>query len=298
MIMNNKLQRILRNGPLWLFISAIMFAVMAVLVRLAGLAGIPGSESTVVRFMFALLVVALYRAVGLGRIEIHRPLLWTARGVVGGTAILFYFLSLAAAKGPEATPLTNSVFFGNSYFVYAPIFAAILLRERLCLPTALMIIIAFTGLYLISQVETRGISTADIYGLLAGILGGLGLVIVRELRKDSTTTSIFLSLAIFGLLAGLVTMPFERIVLPSTEGWLLLILIGISSTVGQLAFTYAMRFTRTGEAGIIQLSTVVYSSLAGVLWFGDPFNARILIGAVLVLGSAAYITLAYETCDQ
>lgn len=288
---------ILRNGPFWLTFSAIMFAVMAVLVRLAGRAGIPGSESTVIRFTFALLVVALYRVFGIGRIEARRPFLWIARGAVGGAAILFYFLSLAAAKGPNAGSLTNSVFLGNSYFIYAPIFAAIFLKERLCLKTIIMVLVAFVGLYLISQVDTRGISMADVFGLISGILAGLGLVIVRELRKDTTTTSIFFSLAIFGLLAGLVALPFEKAVWPDAYGWLLLLLIGVSSTIGQLTLTYAMRFTRTGEAGIIQLSTVIYSSAAGVLWLGDPFSTRILVGAILVFVSATYISFNHQTCE-
>jgi len=274
-----------------------MFAVMAVLVRLAGRAGIPGSESTVIRFTFALLVVALYRVFGIGRIEVRRPSLWIARGGVGGAAILFYFLSLAAAKGPNAGSLTNSVFLGNSYFIYAPIFAAILLKERICLKTIIMVLVAFAGLYLISQVDTRGISMADVFGLISGILAGLGLVIVRELRKDTTTTSIFFSLAIFGLLAGLVALPFEKAVWPDAYGWLLLLLIGVSSTIGQLTLTYAMRFTRTGEAGIIQLSTVIYSSAAGVLWLGDPFSTRILIGAILVFVSATYISFNHQACE-
>lgn len=287
--------RLLRNGHLWLTFSAIMFAVMAVFVRMAGEHGIPGSESTVVRFLFSLLIVAVYQITGIGEIRVRRTALWAARGIIGGAAILFYFLSLAAAKGPGATPLTNSVFLGNSYFIYAPIFAALLLKERLCLGTMLMVLVALVGLYLIAQV--RGLVAADVYGLLAGILGGLGLVAVRELRKDLNAPTIFLSLGIFGLLAGLIMLPLERAVWPNGIGWALLILIGVSSTIGQLAMTHAMRFTRAGEAGIIQMSTVVYSSVAGILWFGDPFNMRILLGAVLVFVSAVYISLVHGACE-
>ena len=44
----------IRNGPLWLTVSAMLFSVMAILVRVAGQHGIPGSESTLIRFLIGL----------------------------------------------------------------------------------------------------------------------------------------------------------------------------------------------------------------------------------------------------
>lgn len=81
-------------------------------------------------------------------------------------------------------------------------------------------------------------------------------------------------------------------------GWVILVVMGISSTVGQLLMTYALKYTPAGEAGIIQMTTVIYSSLAGILWFGDPFNARILTGALIVLAAAGYISFQTPaTCE-
>lgn len=93
-------------------------------------------------------------------------------------------------------------------------------------------------------------------------------------------------------------MALEKPIWPNAMGWAILVLMGITSTIGQLLMTYALKFTPAGEAGIIQMTTVIYSSLAGVLWFGDPFNARIAIGALIVLASAAYISLrTQDVCE-
>lgn len=288
------LGRLRTNGPFWLTVSAISFAVMAVSVRMAGLRGIPGSETTFVRFMFGLAVVFLIYRSGRVPLLVHRPWLLAGRGFFGGIAILFYFLALAAAEGEGRTTLTNAVFLGNSYFIYIPVFGAIFIHERLRTSTVLMVLVALLGLYLVARPELRGLRTGDIYGFLAGLSGGLALVIVRELRQNESAVTIFLSLCLFGGLAGLVTMLAQDPCWPDAVGWLILLVMGITSTVGQLAMTYAMRWSGAGQAGIIQMTTVVYSSAAGILFFGDPFGARILLGGILVLGAGAYISIAYS----
>ena len=289
---------LIRNGPLWLTASALCFAVMAVAVRIAGGHGIPGSETTLIRFLFGIGTVGILHASGAAKVIIRRIPLLSARGILGGIAILLYFMSLSAAKGPGATPLTNSVFLGNSYFIYVPIFGALLIGERLCLSTAIAVISALAGLFLVAQPDFAHIRAGDTYGFSAGIVSALAIVIIRELRKTEPAVAIFLSLCVFGSLVALIGMALEKAVWPTSMGWIILIVMGISAAIGQLLMTYALKFTRASEAGIIQMTTVIYSSLAGVLWFGDPFNARILVGALIVLSAAAYISLkTEEACE-
>jgi drug/metabolite transporter (DMT)-like permease len=288
------------RGPFLLAISAVIFGAMAVAVRISGREGIPGSETAVVRFVFGLVTVLALGLTGKASLKLNRIPLLVARGVIGGAAILFYFLSLAAAKGPDAIPLTNSAFLGNSYFVYAPLFGALLIRERMCIGTVLMVIVALVGLYFIADPDFGNLRAGNVYGFLSGLLGGLALVTVRELRRTESAASIFLSLCVFGALAGLVAMLAEKPVWPDSFGWALLIGIGVTSTIGQLLMTYAMRFTRAAEAGVIQMSAVIYASAAGVIWFDDPLNVRVIVGALLVIASATYISLVqaqFVQCD-
>ena len=279
------------NGPLWLTVSAMLFAVMAVFVRMAGKLDIPGSETTLVRFVFGLVAIAALHYSGAMRVRLGRIPLLASRGIVGGIAIVLYFLSLSAAKGPGATSLTNGAFLGNSYFIYTPIFGALLIKERLRVSTVFMVFLALLGLYLIVQPDYSHIRAGDVYGFLAGITSAVAIVIIRELRKTEPAISIFLSVCVFGAVVALLTMAVEKPVWPSTAGWWILAAMGISGAVGQLVMTYALRFTRAGEAGVIQMTTVVYSSAAGILWLGDPFNWQILLGALLVLASGACVSV-------
>lgn len=264
---------------------------MALTVRLAGMRGITGSETTLARFLFGLLTVAILHYSGVAKVRLRRVPLLATRGITGGIAILLYFAAISAVRGPGSTPLTNAVFLGNSYFVYIPLLGALLIHERLRISTVAMVIIALGGLYLVVGPDLHRIRMGDVYGLSAGIMSAVAMVVIRELRKTEPWISVFFSLCIFGTLVALGGMALEGGVWPDDVGWLLLLVMGISSAAGQLLMTYALKYTGAGEAGVIQMTTVIYSALAGVLWFGDLFNFRILMGAGLVMAGAAYISM-------
>jgi drug/metabolite transporter (DMT)-like permease len=288
------------RGIAWLTASSIFFALMAICVRIAGKAGVPGSESTLIRFVFGLVVIGVMVASGRARLTIGRFPLLVARGVSGGLSILLYFLSISAANGPGAVPLTNSVFLSNSYFIYTPAVSALFIRERLRPGTISTSLVALAGLGLFIGPHLREFRAGDVYGFASGVASAASIVVLRELRKSEDPISIFFSLCVVGVIVSLPLMFIEGFVAPDLRTSIVLLLMVIAGTAGQLAFTYAMRFSHANEGSILELSTVIYSSGAGIMWLGDPFDLRIALGAALVLGSAAYVSL-YETihprCD-
>ncbi|MHB0913099.1 MAG: DMT family transporter [Armatimonadota bacterium] len=282
------------KGYLWLTVSAMLFAVMAVAVRLAGIRGIPGSETTLARFLISLMVVAAIHATGADRVRVMKPRLLVARGVTGGFAILLYYLSLSSVSGKNAVPLTNSVFLGNSYFLYTPIFGALLIRERVRTGTLAMVGLALVGLYLVADPNLRDLRLGNVYGFAAGVIAGFSMVLLRELRMSESALSAVFSLSFFGALFSGALLFSTAPVSPDSIGWLLLVVAGATGTAAQLMFSYAMRFAGASEGSLVEMSTIVYSSLVGVLFLGDPFTMRTAVGGLLVLAAAVYISLCSD----
>jgi len=154
-----------------------------------------------------------------------------------------------------------------------------------------MVFTGLIGMYLITNPHFGHLKIGDIYGFASGIVAALALVTVNELRKTDSAMAIFLALSVFGTLAGLLGMIVQHPVWPSSAGWLILTAMGITGAIGQILFTWALKFAPAGEASITQLSAIIYAAICGILWFGDPLTLRIACGAVLVLGSAAYISV-------
>ena len=279
------------KGPILLTITAICYSIMAIGVRIAGSHGIPVGEILVVRFGFGLAMVAAIHAFGVSKVRVNAPGLWIVRGITGGLAITLYYASLSAA-GAAGTTLTNSALLGNSAFIYTPLFGALLIKERLRLKTVLAVAVALLGLYLVVNPDFGQIRTGDLYGLFGGMVGGLTLIAVRELRKSSASSvSIFFSLCLVGMAIGLVMMMVQKPVAINRSTLLILGGVGLSGAMGQLVMSYAFRFIRAGEGSIIIITTVIYSATAGILWFDDPFNLRIIIGMVVVIGSVFFVSM-------
>lgn len=280
------------KGPIFLTVAAVCYSVMAIGVRIAGAHGIPAGEALVVRFVFGAAAVGVIHWSGVSRVRFAAPWLLVMRGITGGAAISLYFASLAAA-GAAGTTLTNSALLGNSSFIYAPVFGALLIKERLRLRTAAAVVAALVGLYLVVSPDFSQLRLGDLYGFGAGISAGFTIIVVRELRKyDTSAITVFLALAIAGIIIGSVMMLFQRPVPIDRRALMALAAVGLAGTAGQIVMTYAFRFVRAGEGSVIIMTTVIYSAVAGVLWFGDPLNAGIVAGMALVIASAFVVSMA------
>lgn len=273
--------------------SAVLFAGMAITVRMAREAGIPGAETTFIRFVSGTFILLGMQRMGIVRMLPRRLGMHVWRGVVGGFAILLYFLSLSSVSGAGKTSLTNSTLLANSYFVFAALFAGVLLRERLRAAVIGAIVLAFIGMVLVASPKLAGVSAGDAYAIAHGVVAGLALVIVRDLRRTESSAAVLLSLCVFGSIIAGIAMIWQPPVMPTPHAWVILAAMILTATSGQLLQAYAMRFMPAGEGGLLSISTVVYSTAAGILFFGDSFTWNIAVGAALVLGSAGY--LAFQT---
>lgn len=269
-------------------VSAVFFAAMAVFGRLAGYRHIPGSETAIARFVSGLAVVLVMHRAGVVRIQIRRPGWLLIRGLSGGLGNLFLFLALSSIA--DGTPITNAVLLGNSYFVFAPIFGLLLIKEKFRPSTVMAVLMALVGIYLVVDAHIGHVRMGDVIALIGGVTSGLAIVAVRELRKTESAASVFFALNVVGTIISIaVLLLLEKPVMPDAIGWLILAAVAISSTCAQYGQTYAFRFVRAGEGSVIAMTTIVYSSGFGVLVLGENFSWNFAVGAVLVFASAVFL---------
>jgi drug/metabolite transporter (DMT)-like permease len=284
-----------KKGRKWglasMIASSALLAAMAVFVRIGRDMGVPGCETTFVRFGAGCIFLLAMQRVGLVRMDARRLWAHSARGLSGGFAILLYFMSLSAVSGPGRTSLTNSVLLSNSFTIFAPIFAVFIIRERLKLSVAAAIAIAFAGMALVASPKLSGIRVGDAYAIGHGVFAGLSLVYVRDLRRTESSAGVLMSLCVFGALIAGIAMIWQHPVMPSPMAWVVLGAMAVTATAAQLLQAYAMRFLPTGEGALLSMTTVVYTTIAGALFFSDPLALNVLAGGALILGSAGYLAV-------
>jgi drug/metabolite transporter (DMT)-like permease len=272
-------------GPGAMLLSSLVFAGMGMLVKLAARDGVPAAESTFVRFAAGLLAVALLARGGVIRLQFHRRRLLLVRGFFGSVSAVFFFQSLAHTTLARATLLCYT------YVIFSALFSAIWLKERLGSGSLLALAVAIVGVSLITGARFGSINPGDMVALLSGLLGGIAITSIRELRKTESAYAIFAAFCAAGIATSLM-MGSGAWVMPRGGTLFALGGVAILATAGQLLMTAAYRHCSVALGGLLSLLTVVLAALAGFLIFAEAFTVRSLGGTALVLASAAYLTVA------
>lgn len=280
---------------LWMLFASFMFAIMGVCVKLAS-AEYSTSELVVYRGIVGILALGIaMRAHGVPfRTTMPYAHLW--RGVVGVVSLWLWFYSIG--KLPLATAMTLNYM--------APIWIAAWLfamgwwhaKNQVKWPLLLAVGMSFVGVTLLLQPAFQAnLLTPALIALSSSMLSAMAYLQVRKLGLAGEPESrVVFYFALMNLVAGVLGV----CLFPNSDGatwhpvhtWhggLLLLGIGICATVAQVSMTRAYRLGNTLVVANLQYTGIVFSSVWGVIVFGDVFgwHSWAGIGIILVSGVAA-----------
>ncbi len=269
------------KGPALFLISSVFFSIMGVFVKLAS----PyASANEIAFFRFAFGITAVLVMVKMGRVSLRseRRDLLVVRGIFGGFAIILFFAAIKTGT------LTNATVLHNMYPVFATVFAAAYLKERLKPAVLVPLAVAVTGVVTLTHPNFNIIRWGDLFAVVSAVLGGAAIVVIRELRKTESAWSVFFYLSVFGAaFSGLLAIPEL-----SSPGWLgivYILLVALFGTAGQLMATAAYGYCTASTGSVLSMSSVVFSAFFGMAFLGDRLTYTEASGAVMLLISSAYI---------
>ena len=148
-------------------------------------------------------------------------------------------------------------------------------------------IIAFIGAMFI--VRPTG-SFNQVLPALAGLFGGFGAgtayVFVRKLGKKGVQTPVIV--ACFSLFSCIVTLPFliTGYVPMSPKQWLILLMAGISASLGQFSITNAYKYAPAKEISVFDYTQVIFAAILGIIFFDEVPVALSILGYTIIIGVA------------
>lgn len=268
-------------GSLWMLIAALGFAIMGALVK-AGSVKFSSAELVFYRSLFGFLMIFTF--VRLKRLPIKTPHLskQLARALIGFIALLMFFYAISHL------PLATAITLNYTSPLFLAVFMPFMLHEQPKKILYLAIFISFIGITLLFKPSlAREDVFASVVGLCSGIGAGLAYLHVKQLgnlhEPDWRTVFYFTLTCTIG--AG-IWMLLDRI---STITWQdLPVLLGLaaSATLAQLALTRAYRTGKTLSVANLSYTTVVISSLFGILFWGEHLSITewLAIGLIIVGG--------------
>ena len=279
---------------LWMLFASFMFAIMGVCVKLASSRY---SISEIVMYRGLVGVTVMFCMIrfqgGNFRTSMPKEHLW--RGVIGVIALWLWFYAIAAL--PLATAVTLN--YMAPIWITLMLFCAAWLRTRSGLEWPLVgaITLSFTGVVLLLQpaFHAQQLGSA-IVALVSGMLAALAYLQVRrmglmgepEYRVVFYFSIINVAAGLLGHVAGAGVLDWSR----HDDAWdvALLLIIGLSATMAQMAMTRAYRLGNTLVVANLQYAGIVFSSIWGVLVFGDVFAWTSWLGIVLIVSSGIAAT--------
>jgi len=262
--------------------SALWFAVMALLVKLAGRT-LPALQIVFVRGCITLLLAAATlvraRASPFGT----RTGTMLLRGCFGSSALVCFYVAVVNMPLAEATVIHQT----------APLFTALLaawlLHEHLQANVVLAIGLCLCGVVLIARPGALfGDAAAEFpwgyafLSLLGAMLSALAYVTVRSLgRTENPLVVVFW----FPLVTVPATAPFAlpQWIWPDAPGWCELLGIGVTTQFAQVALTRGLAREPAGRATTVGYLQVAFAALFGALVFGDWPDGLALVGMVAIL---------------
>lgn len=272
--------------------SVILFTGMAACIKAAS-GHVPPGEAVFFRSFFAIPVILIWLlwthdlrdGLKTQNIKGH---LW--RGIVGTSAMILGFTSLAYLPLPEATAI------GFAAPIITVILAAIFLGEKIRIYRLAAVLTGLVGviIILLPRLSTDTITAIATLGALAALgsaaLRATALIFTRKLVVAEHTATIVFYFSAIAAFLGLLTLPFGWTIPPLRET-IYLISSGIFGGVAQILLTNSYRYAPAGVIAPFDYTSMILALIVGYALFDEIPTATVLAGAALVMAAGIFIIL-------
>lgn len=268
---------------LWMVVASLLFACMGVCVKLAAQTHSAVEIVFYRSFISLLLMFGLVRLRGVALATPHWR--WqVSRGLVGFLALFSYFYAITLL------PLATAVTLNYTSAIFLAVYLA-LAGWRLSSGIMAALALGLLGVVILLRPTLHAdLLFGGLVGLGSGMLAGMAYFSVRELgaRGEPETRTVFYFSLVSSVGAGFWLALSDLHPVDWHSGGLLM---GVAAfaTAAQLAMTRAYARGRTMMAAALAYSTVVFSSLFGIVFWDEvlPASAWAAIGLIVLSGVAA-----------
>lgn len=257
-----------------MFLSTLSFFLANVFVK--QVAHIPAMETV----FFRCIVATAFCVWGLRRAKASligsNHLMLLLRGLFGTTALYFFFVTL------QQMPIASAQTIQYLSPIFTATIAIFVLKESVRPTQWFFYAIAFSGVLLIEQFDTRIELKYLIFGIISAFCSGVAYNLVRSLRGKEHPLTVVLHFQVVGAVVGAISL-FFAFEMPVGWDWLFLFLVGVFSQLGQIFLTDALQRERIAGVAIVNYTGLVYALTIGWIVFGEQQGIMAIGGMLLVV---------------
>lgn len=265
---------------------------MSAMIKLVG-DGIPVGQIIFFRAFFAILPVVIYLGYRgqLGQAyQTKRPMAHLSRSIIGCFAMGLGFYGITKLPLPDVVALRHAT------PLFAVIFAAILLGERVRLYRWAAVAMGLCGVLIISwpriTLFNDGVNVDQYYGVIATILStifaAMATIFVRALVKTEKSPTIVIYFTSMASFFAAMTYFLGWVPLDSYNATLL-VSCGIVGGVGQILMTECYRHASVSTIAPFDYTSILFGIAFSYVLFGDLPQAQMLVGTAIVAAAGIFI---------
>ena len=283
-------------GYIYISLSALFFCLMTVFVKIAG------QQLETIQIVFIRgIITLLFTSVIIKRKKIY---LWGAnhkllilRGIIGTVALFFVYESI------QRFPLSEATVIQYLYPIFTALLASFIISENVGNQHYFAIILGFLGVYIILDFpfinpESSLNTTNLIIAITGAFLTGFAYVIVR--MASNMKESPYVIMFYFPLFTVPMSFPFayDLWIYPSIDNWIVLLLVGICTQLGQTFLTFGYKLLPASKAAPTSYIQVPFSVFAGSVIFYENISYNFILGSIVIFFSLYLIINKGKQSEQ
>ena len=205
---------------------------------------------------------------------------------------LYGVAQILQTAGLAQTPASVSGFITGMYVVATPLFAAVLLHNRITGTTWAAVLLAFAGLAVLT-LDGFSIGYGEALTFVAALIYALHIVGLGAWSDSRDALGMAIVQCIVIAVICLVAAAPNGVVLPDRAGdWLAVVYMAlVAGAAALLGQTWAQAHLPPTRTAIIMSMEPVFAALFAVLLGGESATARMLLGGALVLAAMLIVEL-------
>jgi len=269
-----------------IFGSAFFFYLATLIIRWAAPhVTIASAYFVFARLLLGFIVVSVTMILQQKRLQPHRFHYLVGRAVANTVAVFCFY------KAVEMGSLAEANILNMTYPLFVAVFSWFFLRGQRDLLSLLIVVVAFSGVWLILSPGDMSPGLANLWGLSSGITAAAAIIYLNISRRyhDSQTILFFM----FGLGSVLILIFFHDVIfVPNAEELFFLLSCSVAGVLGQYLITFGFLYVTAVEGSIISSSRILLAALLGPILVADP-SLTVLgwCGAILIFSANAVLAL-------
>ena len=278
----------MQQGTWLMFVSALAFSAMTVLVKIVG-QRIPSQEIVAARAIVSLVLsLWLLRRAGISPWGEDRLWLWI-RGGLGFAGLSCVYGAVTHLPLAEATVL--QYLHPSITAILAGVFLGEAITRRLFIATgfSLLGVIIVARPAILFGHETSSLDPLWVLVAIAGtVFSAAAYVVIRRLSRTEDPLVIVFYFPLVTLPAAVLTVGSD-FVWPEIIDWVLLVGVGFSAQIGQVSLTRGLAVLPAAQGTALSYLQIVFAVLWAILIFDERPDLWTLVGGGLVVSSALWV---------